>query len=434
MTTGELSAAVALAPWTGLLPAHRLDGDEQPTGEPVCLEAMDLGGGHWLAVVADADGATYPVPLVVDGPAVRRARPGDGAAEALLAVLAAGTRRSGGFELVSWHDEPVTGEHGIEVDQTNESIVVGAAAVLKWTTQLADSPAPAVVSALREAGFAGMPRPWGLVRWHPPAGPPLLVASVVAYLPGAVDGWTWALDDLRADVAAGGGTRLVDAAATVGGLVADLHAALGTRTTLATMADAVRWAAEAEADLTTALAVTTGPAHELLERHARAIRAALSTVALQAGAPLLTVHGDLHVGQVLRAGPPDHPTYVVTDFDGSPVVPADERNRPQSAAVDVAGMAQSLAHVGLVLTRHEPDSDPAVVTALTDDAVASFLQAYVAGLERHGRSSLFEPTLVRAFRLRQVCREFTYAATHLPRWSYVPEAALPALVQQGDPR
>jgi maltokinase len=37
--------------------------------------------------------------------------------------------------------------------------------------------------------------------------------------------------------------------------------------------------------------------------------------------------------------------------------------------------------------------------------------------------------LLRPLALQQVCREFTYAATHLPRWSYVPEAALPMLLE-----
>ena len=37
------------------------------------------------------------------------------------------------------------------------------------------------------------------------------------------------------------------------------------------------------------------------------------------------------------------------------------------------------------------------------------------------------------FRMQQVLREIIYAARHLPRWMYVPDAALPALLDEGDP-
>jgi hypothetical protein len=33
--------------------------------------------------------------------------------------------------------------------------------------------------------------------------------------------------------------------------------------------------------------------------------------------------------------------------------------------------------------------------------------------------------------MRQVCREFTYSGIYLPRWSYIPEAALPILLGRG---
>jgi maltokinase len=435
VTPDELAEAVARTPWSALVPAHRRDGDEQPAGGATCVEALPLGPDRWLAVVADDDGEAFPVPLVTDGVGVRRARPGDGAGDAMLAVLAAGTRRAGGFELTSWHDEPCAGERGITADQTNESVVVGDCAVVKWSFRLDDSPAPALLSALHDRGFTGMPRPWGLVRWHPGGdAAPLLVASVVTYLPGAVDGWTWAVDDLRTALVSGSDEPVRRAGTAVGALVADLHAALAHDPVPAGDDDAARWAAEAHGDLETALAATSGAAHDVLARHADAVRAALDVVPTLGGTPLIPVHGDLHVGQVLRAGTPDEPVHAITDFDGNPVVPPAERALPQPAALDVAGMAQSLTHAGLVLRRHDPQADAAAVAALVDASVASFLDAYTTTLDAHGAASLYEPALLRPFRLRQVCREFTYAATHLPRWSYVPEAALPALISEGDPR
>ena len=44
---------------------------------------------------------------------------------------------------------------------------------------------------------------------------------------------------------------------------------------------------------------------------------------------------------------------------------------------------------------------------------------------------LYDAGLLKAFRMQQVLREIVYAAQHLPRWTYVPDAALPALLDEG---
>ena len=51
-------------------------------------------------------------------------------------------------------------------------------------------------------------------------------------------------------------------------------------------------------------------------------------------------------------------------------------------------------------------------------------------LEALGCGSLYDPAALRALRLQQVLREIVYAAVHLPRWMYVPDAALPALLAE----
>jgi maltokinase len=87
-------------------------------------------------------------------------------------------------------------------------------------------------------------------------------------------------------------------------------------------------------------------------------------------------------------------------------------------------------HAGLVVTRHNPslNADRVVETALA--ARAAFLEAYRSSMGQH--NGLLDERLLRPFALRQVCREFVYAATHLPRWSYVPEQALPLTLDEGN--
>ncbi len=425
----ETTGSLADADWPALLPAHRADGDDQPVGRPRCVDTMDLTEGLILAVVEDGRGRTYPVPLVVTDSAVRRATPGDGASEALIALLAAGDRWLDNFEITAWHHASATGERGIDVDQTNESVVVGDQAVVKWTFLADDGPhpAPSLLAELERSCFTGTPRPWGAVQWRPAEGaPPRLFALVVGFLPGAVDGWTWVVDDLREAAEAGDEPLSCSAGTAVGELVASFHLALARTARPSTVEETTAWRSAALADLDRALSVTRGQAHGVLARHVADMRAAFAEMP-SGESPVMRVHGDLHVGQVLRAGDGTAATYALTDFDGNPVAPPHERATEQPAALDVAGMAQSFTHAGLVVRKHSPGLDADAVERVADAARVAFVEAYRRGLG--DRVDLFDERLLRPFALRQVCREFTYAATHLPRWSYVPEAALPMLLK-----
>ncbi len=158
--------------------------------------------------------------MVLDGDRWRRARPGDGAAEALLDLLASvdDSTTLGDFTMRSWTSLPASGERAVGVDQTNESVIVGDAAVVKWATHLQEGPHPAPqrIGVLRDAGFRGCRRRGAWSRgarraarrpWSPAS------TSIVA---GAVDGWTWAVDLITAAALSRSYDGLVAAATDVG--------------------------------------------------------------------------------------------------------------------------------------------------------------------------------------------------------------------------
>jgi maltokinase len=391
-------------------------------------DLLDLGDGRALAVITH-DGGASAVPVLSDDGRWRRAGAGDGVAEALIRLLTSSPGRSehGRFGVTSWAGRRAThGERPITVDQTNESVIVGEVAVVKWATHLEPGPHPAPqrLAALTAAGFTAMPTPWGLVTWQPEGGAETLVATVTGFLPGAVDGWTWAVDLFAAATRAGDPSAVVAACTTVGTAVAALHAAQAATVTTSTAEDARRWRDGALDTLKAAEALAGTTTAQLLAVHHTTVAGQLGSLGGLVGVPILDAHGDLHVGQVLRS----ENRFVITDFDGNPVLPPWQRVLPVPAALDVAGMLQSLSHVAIVVARHH-DVDPAGLRRVDAAAQAAFLDAYTTALAAAGQQQLFSAEAVPAFRLQQVLREIVYAGRHLPRWMYVPDAALPALLE-----
>lgn len=392
------------------------------------LDALDLTDDKRLAIVTIADGlAAVPEARDADG-RWRRAQPGDGVADALLDVLARGSVTRGAFTIQSWISRIAKGERPVGVDQTNESVIVGDSAVVKWATHLQDGPHPAPrrISVLRDADFGGMPRPWGLVTWRSPNGATTLVANVDDYLPGAVDGWTWAVDLITEAAQDRTPAPFTAAAHQVGTMVAELHGALSGTVTVASRRDAERWRDDALDTLETACALGDSISVVCASTRRDEIKAILDELGGLAGTPVIEGHGDLHVGQILYA----QGRFVVTDFDGNPVLAAPQRMLPIPAALDVAGMTQSLVHAGIVAATYT-SLEPASLAGVDVAGRTGFLDAYVHGLTRLGHADLYDPHPSRAFRVQQVLREIIYAARHLPRWTYVPDAALPALLNEG---
>ena len=251
----SLATLAATTDPSQLLPVlRRAEGSLTP-GDLQLVGSARLSHDHWVGVFIDTDGQLLAAPVRVTDAGLVRATPGDGAATTLAHLLAVDDQLAGvGFAIVSLVGDAGevvvrgTGERAMDVDQTHESVVVGDAAVVKWAVRAEPTPAPKLIAQLTKAGFAEMPRPWGFVTWTD-GQREVLVASVVQYLPGASDGWAWAVLD-AGDFAARGGDldASVEALEVVGRVVADMHVAFATPTKVmpfptktAGSADGKRW-------------------------------------------------------------------------------------------------------------------------------------------------------------------------------------------------
>jgi maltokinase len=406
--------------------------------EPVA--ELRLDATHAVRVVA-ADGGHRAAPVTLADGGWASSVVGDGAGVALLHRLRNRSAVEHGFRLSAESTAAVEtpSERAMGVDQTHASWVVGERVVVKWMTQPLTGPHPAVdrLRRLSAAGYPESPDLVGVLEWREPAGGhwvPVVVAQ--SYLPGTEDGWSWALDEARRAL----GLRPVESArpsppeetprrgrgfgADLGDVVGRMHLALADEPAVLLSAELAREQADEARrtlDVTLRLLEPHDPAsYALLAEHRDRIAAVLARLEDAAGTPALPLHGDLHVGQVLRdrAG-----RYAVVDFDGNPTLPPHLRAAPAPAAGDVATMLVSLENVEHVVRRYAPDLSEHAGLAWTTGEQAAFLAGYRGALGARG--DLFDPALVPAYAWEQVCREFLYAIRHdLLEWLYVPAAAV----------
>jgi maltokinase len=133
-------------------------------------------------------------------------------------------------------------------------------------------------------------------------------------------------------------------------------------------------------------------------------------------APTLHLHGDLHVGQVLRW----RDGYAVTDFDGNPTV----ESGPDFVARDLAQLRTSVLHVAEIANRRTDGRHRAALLDWGRRTADDLLTAYRSGLAGHGFAHLLDERQLRPFEVEQECRELVYAARFLPRWRYAPMGVL----------
>lgn len=307
-------------------------------------------------------------------------------------------------------------ERPITVDQTNCSVVVGEQVIVKWLQPPVPDPHPGVVVLrhLAAVGFDEMPGLLGVI-----AEGGHTVATVSRFVPGALDGWDWYVDEVTECLEQGDTAPVLRWADRIGALGGRLAVALTTPSTVvaAPTASVSAEALRRDLDLLLDDALALVPEQVLTDR-AEAIRGEFAEVATLGTLRSQLLHGDLHVGQILRAGD----TIVVTDFDGDPLAQPTLVKRFGPVERDLASLVQSVDHVMRVVARRRPEWNDAldelarVASVTTRDA---FCQA--PGI-------VIQPRLVRPLRIAQELHEYVYAVRHLPHWRYIPDSSLPPLV------
>jgi maltokinase len=333
------------------------------------------------------------------------------------------------------HEPDVELESGLRArpimsEQSNTSLVYGNQYILKLFRKLAPglNPDLRLHRALWEVGCQHIARPLGAIT----ADESTTLGMLQQFLPDAVDGWamaTTSVRDLMADVdspadQAGGdfaseAHRLGQAVATVH---ADLQRALGRREVDADEFDRTVRAMLAR------LAAVTEMVPELAE-YGPALRAAFERVRDAKGPVFMQlIHGDLHLGQVLRTVT----GWLLIDFEGEPAAPAAERAMLRSPLRDVAGMLRSFDYAAHQMLIGQPEDARLAERAF--DWAQRNRTAFCDGYAEAADESIGDPRthvdLLRAFELDKAVYEVAYEHANRPEWSTVPLSSIARMTVQ----
>jgi len=351
---------------------------------------------------------------------------------------------------------------------SNTTVVLGDRLFLKVyrRLQVGVNPEVEVGRFLTTAGFAHAVPVAGSIEYVADDGRSAAVAIVQGYVSNQGDAWQWTLDYLdrffdslpveRAQGVEPGDVHgpYVVLARTLGRRTAEMHAALSRASgdpafePVAVTRDDVRaWTERVHAQAASVLDRLQGArerlpeaarreADMLLARRNDLLARILTHAGDQTAGPKTRVHGDYHLGQVLLS----RNDFVITDFEGEPARPLDERRAKGSALKDVAGMLRSLdyaMHAALLDVMSErPHERERHVEAGADwqrQAREAFLDGYDAVAREAGLASPRAEVnaLLELFMLEKAVYELGYEVDNRPDWLRIPLRGIVEILGHG---
>jgi maltose alpha-D-glucosyltransferase/alpha-amylase len=371
-------------------------------------------------------------------------------------------------------------------EQSNTSILFDEVAILKLFRRLqpGENPDVEMTRFLTDtAHFDHIPAYLGEL--HSNSEPPTTLAFLQAFAPNEGDGWSWFSEELNrfyesvenspAPASTGKPASFtspgeipeeakeragfaLDAAALLGTRTAEMHLALATPTTDPAFAaepttpevlqqDAERIRNQAQRTLEALKRNLTNVPDPLADRAALLLSQrsdllrrtqALTAQAQQNSGQRIRIHGDYHLGQLLRS----RSDFLIVDFEGEPARPLEDRRQKQSPLKDVAGMLRSFSYASrsaldrYIQRRPEKADILSKWATLWENTVSTrFLQAYRETLHR-SPGLIPEPpqaeSMLLALLLEKSLYELLYELNNRPTWLHIPLGGLLALAATTD--
>jgi maltose alpha-D-glucosyltransferase/alpha-amylase len=251
-------------------------------------------------------------------------------------------------------------------------------------------PEVVMLRQLARAGFAEAPRLGGVVTFKPggSAGGEHVIALLESFVPSRGDAWRIALDEME-DVLETGADPNASVATyrKLGEVTAAMHLASARAADPAFAPEAadqndaddfVKGIAK-HLDELSASRFDLTCVRDLIARRDEIIGLARTAASeLVPGLARIRVHGDLHLGQVLRT----KDGYVIIDFEGEPMRPLAERHNRSFAARDVAGMLRSFDYAAAVGTEEHGVEHADAAMRWARAARERFLEGYLERVVR----------------------------------------------------
>jgi len=335
----------------------------------------------------------------------------------------------------------------VDAEQSNTSIVLDESVILKFFRKVDIGPNPDLElnRLLTSEGFDHIPAQLGEVTYEAEIdGDEATIDLAIAQqlIGDSTEGWSYLLSllhrfydevdpaDAREDhvfLTEERARESLDALEELGDVTASLHVALARDESNPDLVPEPMSPGDLEQLVAEIRSSITNVPAEALKGVARILK---DVESIEDAGYRIRVHGDYHLGQVLRSAR----GWMILDFEGEPLRPLEVRRAKLNPLKDVSGMLRSLnyAAVATLFERAQPDGDEWERLAPWADvwedlARDRFLTAYLT----RAHEGRFLPAdrdalagLLAAFEVEKALYELDYEKGHRPDWIRIPERGI----------